>query len=115
MSPRAGRGSDTRRRIVVDDRVDVRPEPVGCDGGRAGERGEGSLGGDEGAMAQRSELTDCHAVARHDKGLAAIERAHDVTAAVPQLPLGDLSGHDQNVARVLRRGRLTHRGHFGLE
>ena len=55
------------------------------------------------------QLADRYAVARHDEGLAAIERSHDAAAFVPQLALGDHSCHSSIVARVLRwRRRAGH-------
>jgi hypothetical protein len=51
--------------------------------------------------AQRGKLADGDSVPGHDKRLALIKLAHDVTAVIAQLPLSDLFGHTKSVARVL--------------
>jgi hypothetical protein len=102
MSPRALRASATARRVVVEDRVDVSSEPVGRDRRGTSERGNGRLGCDEWARAQWRQLAHRHAIARYDESLPTVERSHDVTAAVPELPLRDLTRHGRSVARVLQ-------------
>ena len=81
---------------MVEHGVDVRPESVPCDGRRASKRGERGLRCDELARAKRDELADGHAISCYDERLSAIECAHDLAAAVAELTLGDLSGHDAN-------------------
>ena len=49
------------------------------------------LCGDEPACSQWLQFADGNAVARDDESLPAIQRAHDVAAAIAELSLGDLA------------------------
>jgi len=102
MIPRAVGWSATRGGVVIERRVDVRSEPVGIDRGGAGERGNRGVCSNELAGAQGNRLADGYAVACHGACLASVEGAHDVAAAVAELPLGDFACHIA-VARALRR------------
>ena len=93
MIPRGIGWSATRSGVVIERSVDIRPEPLGFNRGCPGERGDRGVGRHELARAQRDELADRHTVARDDERLAAVERAHDLTAAVAEFALRDLASH----------------------
>ena len=93
MIPRGLGWSATRSGVVVERRGDVRAEAGRVDSRRAGERGDCGVCGDELAGAQGDELSDGHAIARHDERFAAVEGAHDLAAAIAQFALGDLASH----------------------
>ena len=102
MSPCDGRGaSATRRDLLAGPSIEICSEPVELHPGSAPERGDGRLGAYESMPAQRGKLADGDSVPGHDKRLALIKLAHDVTAVIAQLPLSDLFGHTKSVARVL--------------
>src|SRR5262249_5101649 len=101
-SPRSRRGSGTRRRVLVEDAVDVGTEPDWIDPRRSGERAHDDLRRDEAATPERDQLTHWRPVAGDDEGLALVERSHDLAAVVPELALGDLPCHVAIVARVRR-------------
>ncbi len=52
--------------------------------------------------AHRGKLADRDSIPGHDERLALIKLAHNAAAVIAQLALGDLFGHTQIVARVLR-------------
>jgi len=101
--PRGGRGSATRSRSLIEQRVDVVAEPLGVDEWGAGELSDRALRRYELPLPKRRQLSHWNAVARNDERLAAIELAHDLAALVSELALGDLSCHTNTVAHVLRR------------
>jgi hypothetical protein len=80
-------------RTLVEDRIDVGSESPTVDDRSAGEEGDGCVGAHEPALSQRRQLADRDAVPGHDERLAAVERAHDLAALVPELSLTDLSRH----------------------
>src|SRR6185436_18478869 len=92
-SPRSGRTSATRSRLLIDDGVDVAAEPLAGDRRRTGEDRLDGFGGDKRTLADRDQFTDRDAVARDDEGIALVEGPHDPAAVVAQLALGDLPAH----------------------
>lgn len=61
------------------------------------------LAGNEATVPQRDQLTNGHAVASDNEGLALVETAHDLSAVVAEFSLGDDLGHEVTVARVRHR------------
>ena len=55
---------------------------------------ESSVGSDEPAP-KRRQFPDRHAMPGDDEGLAAVQTPHDFAAFIPELTLGDISGHAQ--------------------
>jgi hypothetical protein len=88
-------------RTLIEDRVDVVPEPRTVVTGSACEESDGCVGAHEPTLPERSQLADRDAVAGDDERLAAVERTHDLAAFVPKLALADLTRHARSVARVL--------------
>jgi len=95
--------SCTRLRILIDGGVEIAAEAATSDSRGSGEHGGNALGGYEPSALDRNELAYRDAVSCDDERLPAVERAHDLSALVPELPLGDLARHAATVARVLRR------------
>jgi hypothetical protein len=89
-------------RARVGERVNVGPEPVELDGGRACEGSDSGFRSDETTLPQRFQFADCHAIANHDECLATIERARDLSALVRQFPLHGFSCYGGGVTRGLR-------------
>src|SRR5437870_5665528 len=87
--PRSRRASATGSRILIDQGVEVAAEARALDSRRGAKRRHHVRGRNELPPRKRSKLADRHPVARHDKGLSAIQRPHDLAAAVAQLTLGD--------------------------
>src|SRR4051812_36484191 len=54
---------------------------------------------DEAIATKRAQLPHRPAIASNHKGLAAVERAHDATTVIAELPLADLLTHGSTVAR----------------
>ena len=100
--PRGYRRSATRGRVLVEDRVDLRTEPIRFNLRGAGERRERDTCADKLPGPDGCQLSNRHAIARDQKGLATIEAAHDLATGVPELALGDRTGHRSSVAHVLR-------------
>lgn len=105
MTPRGRRRSGTRRRILIEDRVELLAQTF--EPWSSGEGGHGGIGGDEAAPLERRELADWDAVSGHDEGFAAVQGTHDLATAVAELALGDLTTHGALVARVLRALALS--------
>jgi hypothetical protein len=80
-------------RTLVEDRIDVGSESPTVDDRSAGEEGDGCVGAHEPTFPERHELAHRDAVTGDDEHLAAVERAHDLAALVPELSLTDLSRH----------------------
>src|SRR5437588_1662030 len=76
--PRSRRASATGSRILIDQGVEVPAEASPLDPGRGAKSRHHVRGGNELPPRKRSELADRHPVARHDKGLPAIQRPHDL-------------------------------------
>jgi hypothetical protein len=106
MIPRSRRGSTTRRRILVDHCIHVVTELLELDRRSVSEGCDRGLCGDEPARSQWLQFADGNTVARDDESLAAIQRTHDVAAAIAELSLGDLACHRSIVAPVLRAAGL---------
>ena len=102
ISPRGRRESATRSRILIDDRVEVLSESPGRYSRRSAESGQHGLSRDEHALSQRDQLTDGHAVARHDECFPFIQGTHDAPAVIAQLSLCDAAIHEPSVAPTLR-------------
>jgi hypothetical protein len=79
--------------MLVDDRIDVGSESPTVDDRGAREEGDGCVGTHEPTLPDRRQLADRDAVTGNDERLAAVERAHDLAAVVPELSLTDLSRH----------------------
>jgi hypothetical protein len=43
---------------------------------------------------KRGQLPDWYAMPGDDEGLTSVQSPHDLAAVVPELTLGDISGHD---------------------
>ena len=99
-SPRSRRDSGTRRRVLVEDAIDLGAEPGWIDPRGSGERAHDDVRRDEAATPERDQLTHGRPVAGDDEGLALVECSHDLAAVVPELALGDLPCHTAIVARV---------------
>jgi hypothetical protein len=80
-------------RTLVEDRIDVGSESPTVDDRSAGEEGDGCVGAHEPTLPKGRQLPDWNAVTGDDEHLAAVERAHDLAALVPELSLTDLSRH----------------------
>jgi hypothetical protein len=78
---------------LVDDSIDVGSESPAVDDRSAREEGDGCVGADEPTLPERRQLADRDSVTGDDEHLAAVERAHDLAALVPELSLTDLSRH----------------------
>jgi len=98
--------------------VEIGAEALVVDARRGPEHRHRRLRCDKAVATKRSQLTDRHAVARHDERFPPIELAHDLSALVAQLSLGDLAAHVVTVARCATdppsasppaRDRLDHR------
>ena len=100
MIPRSARwGSGTRAEVLGCNAVEVGAKPSQVDARSATEYGDGGIGLHEPVPPKRSQFTDGHAVAGDDEALALVQPPHDLTALVPKLSLGDVSGHGDSVAR----------------
>lgn len=108
MIPRGCARSGTGSRVLVEQSVDVGPEPPEVEGWCACKDGDSSVGWNELALPERYQLADGHPVAGDDERLSAIERTHDLAALVAKLPLGDFPPHPSIVARVLRGTARIH-------
>lgn len=94
MSPCDGRGaSATRRDLLAGGPIEICSEPVEPHPRSAPERSDGRLGAYESMPAQRGKLADRDSIPGHDERLTLVKLAHNVAAAIAQLPLGDLFGH----------------------
>jgi len=91
--------------MLVENRIDVVPEPRTVEDWSAGEERDGCIGTHEPALPKRRQLADGDSGACDDEGLAAVERPHDLPALVPELSLTDLPRHTRSVARVLHDRR----------
>jgi hypothetical protein len=97
-SPRARRCSGTWVRILVCDRVEVSPEPVGVDVRCVAEHRDSGVGCHEAVAAQWCQFSDGYPVARDGESLALIEQAHYLAAFVSEFALCDRLAHDAIVA-----------------
>jgi hypothetical protein len=93
IRPRSKDKSVARRRVLIDVTVDVRPELLVVDAGRAFECVEQNVPWDELAGPVWAQLTDGSAVPSHDEVLAPVERPHHLAAVVAKLPLGQFPRH----------------------
>ena len=80
--PRRGRTSATRRGLLIDQAVDIGPESIPVDRGRALEDSDRGVRRDELTLSQRDQFAHWDSVAGDDERLATIERAHDLAAFV---------------------------------
>jgi hypothetical protein len=87
---------------LIEEPVDIDPEVVEIDYGRAGEDGGCGFRGDELSFSEGRQLADRHSVACDNERLAPVESAHDLAALVAQLALRNPSTHAPSVAHVLR-------------
>jgi hypothetical protein len=85
--------------------VQITAETDGVDGGRMNERRNDRVARHETTASQRDQLPNWHAVASDHERLALIKSAHDLTALVAELSLGDRFGHALIVARVRHGSR----------
>ncbi len=76
---------------MVEQRVDVRPEP-GIDRRCARERGNRGVCANKLTGAHGDQLADRYAVTCHDERLASVKGAHDVAAAIAEFALGAIPG-----------------------
>ena len=96
MTPRWGRGgSGTRAGVLGCDAVEVAAKTGEVNTGSAPEHGESSVGTDEPVASKRGQLPDGHAMPGDDKALPPVQTPHDFATFVPELTLGDVSGHAQ--------------------
>ena len=82
IRPRGCRRSDTGGHVLIEHGIYIGSEPVEVNRGSARKHGERDVGGNELSGNDRRQLSDRHAVAGNQKGLAAIQAAHDVAAGV---------------------------------
>jgi hypothetical protein len=68
---------------LIKHRVEIVPETLELDRGRAGKCSDGGIGSHEPSRPKWQELGDRNPIPRHDEGLAAIESTHDLVASVP--------------------------------
>lgn len=101
ITPLGCRALGTRLRFLVQDVIQVAPEPVELDRGRALEDADGSIRSNEPLVSKGDQLADWNAVPGDDERFATVKSAHDVAALVAEFPLSDLSVHLAIVARVL--------------
>jgi hypothetical protein len=101
----AGRRSATGRDLLASRGIEVGSEPVEIDARRALERCHCFVGANEATATHWGKLADGNTVSGDDEALALVELAHDLTAVVSQLALGDLGCHTTSVARVLHGAR----------
>jgi len=78
---------------LIGEAIELLSEPPPVDARSTRERTPDRFRGDEPAFPERRELSDGNTISRHDEGFSLVERAHDRTAVVAELALGDLSGH----------------------
>jgi hypothetical protein len=78
---------------LVDDSIHVGSESLAVDDRSARKEGDGCVGAHEPTLPERRQLADRDSVTGDDEHLAAVERAHDLAALVPELSLTDLSRH----------------------
>jgi hypothetical protein len=79
--------------ILAGPPINIGTEAARVDGGRVPEDGNDCRRGHESVTAQGGELAHRHTVASGDEGLSLIEPAHDLTAVVAELALGDGFSH----------------------
>jgi hypothetical protein len=101
MSPRAWRGSATWRGVLIDDGIYVFSKPSGCHAGCAGEGVADGIGRHEYPSSKGGQLADRHAIACDDERLAPVQGAHDLSALIAKLALGDTPAH-VNLSRHVR-------------
>lgn len=99
--------SDTRRRILVENRIEIAPQPGSINRCGPPEDRESLFGGDQLAAAEGNKASYRNPVAGDKEGLPPVEPAHDLAAMVAQLPLGDRMRHSgecsaRATARLLR-------------
>src|SRR2546423_414243 len=114
-SPRGGRVvSGTRRRVLRRDAIELIAKTLGVDARSATENGDGRFGADKPMATKRGQLSHWNTVASDHEGLAFVELAHDLTALIAKLSLGDLAAHRNIVARRATAGRsLDHESRKG--
>ena len=103
-SPRGCRGSGTRSRVLIDERVDIFLKSPRSDTRSAGECGENGFTGDEHPLPDGNEFAYGNAVARDDERPALVESAHDASAFVAQLSLSDTPTHRSNCSTRATEG-----------
>ena len=114
MIPRGTRlGSGTRAGVLGCNAVEVGAKLGQVDAWRTTEQGDSAVGAHEPVPPEWSQLTDGYAVSGDDEALALVQSPHDLAAVVPKLPLGDVSGHDDIVARSATMSMSDHPGRPG--
>lgn len=93
----------TRRRILIDECVDVGPETFSVDSGQMGKRFDQLGRRHKGSPAYRSQAADRDAISRYDKRIAAVEGADDFCVVISELPLSNGPFHLKSVAQMLQR------------
>jgi hypothetical protein len=103
-NPLAIGDSATGRRVLIEDGVQVGPEPLGIYWYRLREHRQHRISRHQAMSPKRDQFAHGHAVAGHNERLPRVERTHDGATVVPQLPLGDFASHRPIVAPALRCG-----------
>ncbi len=91
--------SATGAQVLGNHSIEIVPELVQIDCGCVTEQCHSGVGANEAVPAKRCQFAHWDSVASHDERLALVELSHDLPTVVPQLSLGDLSGHSSSVAR----------------
>jgi hypothetical protein len=107
INPRDGRGSATRRGILIDHRVKILPKARAGNARGSREGGEYGVGRYEHSLTERVQLANGDAIPGDDECSTPVEIAHDSPAVVAKLALGYSSSHSRIVARALRRQVLS--------
>jgi tRNA(fMet)-specific endonuclease VapC len=89
IKPRGSRGSATRRNILIDHSVDIPPKACAGDARCSGEGRKYRVGRHEDALTKRAQLPDRDAIPGDDERSPLVQLAHDSTAVVAELALGD--------------------------
>src|SRR5215210_4504991 len=95
--PRGPR-SATRVDVLINHLVEVLAHAFQVEPRRIVEHLDRGRCGDEAVATKRAQLTHRTAIAAHYEGPALIERTHDATTVISQLPLTDLLAHAATVA-----------------
>src|SRR5581483_7016213 len=110
--PRGWRGSGTGRRILIENRVEIAPQVI--EPWRTDKRRNRCISGNEAASPERRELPHRNPVARDDEGLPAVQGAHDLSAVVTKLSLGDFPAHMGYCSTRATSENASHAGNGGI-
>ena len=106
-------GSGTRRRVLIDERVQVLSEGSGVTAADAGEKCLKGARPREVRSFERREFPNRDAIARYDKALALVECPHDLSALVAKLSLRKESAHAEKCSTLATTPRRARCPSFG--